>query len=205
MTRMEFNGEEGCNSSQKGESGFTMIEMIMVMVLTSILATFIFQITTGSLQTLIDMRNRKERGDDAVMLMEKICRETREAVSIVDIGNNTIPFGESFGDQQLLLQKNLITNSSTDPNLIVGYIWDNAGANPTYTLKRTSGASAMSVMVLPFTNGSIVAQDVSNFALTRTAGSNGSPDDRLEIILSFNSGSSWRTEVYPRNYQLAAP
>ncbi len=202
MTRMEFlNGKERCNPSQKRESGFTMIELVIVMVLVSVLATFIFQIMSGSLQTLIDMRNRKERGDDAVMLMEKICRETREAISIREAGPNP----NQGGDIQLMLQKRPGVNSSTDSNIMVRYIWDNAGTDPTFTLRRTSASNWAVAMILPTATGSIVAENVSSFTPTVDNSAYGSPYDRVNIALSFNNGSSWETEVYPRNFQLSPP
>ena len=198
MTRMEFNGKDRCSPSQKGESGFTMVELVIVMVLVSILATFIFQIITNSLQTMRDMRNRKERGDDAVMLMEKISRETKESMSIWAAGAHPL-----WGDTQLVFQKNV--TSSTDPLTMVRYIWDNAGVDPTYTLRRVSAVSYMSTIPILSTTGSIVAENVSNFTPTLVNGSLGAPYYLLHIALGFTNGSDWETEVYPRNYQLVPP
>ena len=86
------NNKNTYQPPRSGEAGFTMIELIIVIVLTSILGTFVFQIVTNSLNTLITMRTRKERADDAVLVLEKISREVREAKSIDTAGSNTLIF-----------------------------------------------------------------------------------------------------------------
>jgi prepilin-type N-terminal cleavage/methylation domain-containing protein len=65
--------------SKDGEAGFTMVELLLVIVLTSILGVFGFQILTQCLLVQRDMQVRKEHSDDGVLAMNQISRELREA------------------------------------------------------------------------------------------------------------------------------
>lgn len=69
-----------CKITKGGESGFTLVELILVIVLTSILGTFVFQILTQSLLAQRDMQVRKEHSDDGVLAMDQISRELGAAV-----------------------------------------------------------------------------------------------------------------------------
>jgi prepilin-type N-terminal cleavage/methylation domain-containing protein len=89
---MQINRKHKRQYTKDGEAGFTLIEMIIVIVIASILGGFIFQILTKSLGAQIAMQNRKERADDAILVSEKISREIREAKNIVYAGNNQLIF-----------------------------------------------------------------------------------------------------------------
>jgi len=177
MTRIRFNSEKESQSTQNGEAGFTMIEMVIVLVLTSILGIFIFQITTSSLKTFITMRTRKERADDAVLVLDKISREVRAANDINSTGSNLLIFKRA------------------DTGKAVKYIRNTA----TNRLRRQSAADVAS---LPGGNssGNIVAENVSAFNCTSEAGSGSI--NRIVIDLQFSDGSDWETKIYPRSYGL---
>jgi type II secretory pathway pseudopilin PulG len=70
-----------------GEAGFTMVELVLVIVLTSILGMFGFQILTNSLLAQRNMQVRKEHSDDAVLVLDRI---SREVMAEVDDGSVTI-------------------------------------------------------------------------------------------------------------------
>ena len=79
--------------SKDGEAGFTMVELLLVVVLTSILGVFGFQILTQCLLAQRDMQVRKEHSDDGVLAMEQISRELREAVgSSILTSTDTLEF-----------------------------------------------------------------------------------------------------------------
>ena len=151
-----------------------MIELIIVIVLASILGTFVFQIVTNSLNTLITMRTRKERADDAIMTLEKISREVRESKSITTASGSTLTF-----------EKNV--TSSSDTNTVVRYMLDSG------TIRRESATGPGGLG--GSTSGDIVAENVSYFKVTNTS-------DRVDIELTFTNGSEWETKIYPRNYGL---
>ena len=174
MTPTRFNRQDECQSTQNGEAGFTMIELVIVLVLTSILGIFIFQIVTSSLKTFVTMRTRKERADDAVLVLDKISREVRAANSINNTGNNLLIFKRA------------------DTGKAVKYIRNTA----TNRLRRQSAADVAS---LPGSNssGNIVAENVSVFNCSSEAGSGSI--NRIVIDLKFADGSDWETKIYPRN------
>jgi len=177
MTRIRFNSEKESQSTQNGEAGFTMTELVIVLVLTSILGIFIFQITTSSLKTFITMRPRKERADDAVLVLDKISREVRAANDINSTGSNLLIFKRA------------------DTGKAVKYIRNTA----TNRLRRQSAADVAS---LPGGNssGNIVAENVSVFNCSSEAGSGSI--NRIVIDLQFSDGSDWETKIYPRSYGL---
>ena len=174
---MPINRTKRGQATQGGEAGFTMVEMIIVMVLTSILGTFTFQIITNSLRTQKAMSDRKERSDDAVMVLEDISREVREAKSITT--------GTGF----LVLEKNV--TSYLDSNLHVRFLLSSN------KIKRYSATTSLLLLIA---TGKVVAENVSAFTVSSVAGGGGS--NRVEIVLTFTDGSDWETKVYPMNYGL---
>jgi len=182
MIRTPINKKYRCKPHQSRESGFTLVEMIIAIVLLSILGTFVFQIVTTSLNTLIIMRTRKESGDDAVLSLDKISREVREAKTIISIGSST-----------LIFEKNV--TASTDTNKVVKFILNTS----TNRLRRQSATSEGS---LPGdnTSGDVIAENVTIFNVSSQAGSGAG--NRVVIELEFSSGSEWETKIYPRNYNL---
>jgi hypothetical protein len=156
-----------------------MIELVIVLVLASILGTFVFQIVTGSLNTLITMRKRMERSDDAVLVLEKISREVRAANNINNAGSNILIFKKRVNGITKAVK--FIRNTNTNK------------------LRRQSAADVAS---LPgsSSSGNIVAENVSVFNCSSEAGSGSI--NRVVIDLQFSDGSEWETKVYPRNYGL---
>ena len=162
-------------SPQVGEAGFTLIEMIIVIVLASILGTFIFQVLTKSLSAQIAMQKRKERADDAVMVLEKISREVREAESIITASSNKLTFKKA------------------DTVGVVRFIRDTSSNR----LRRQSAADKDS---LPGSgSGNIVAENVTAFTAT-AEDELSSGVDYIAIDLEFEDGSDWKTKIHPRNY-----
>ena len=177
MTRTQFNSKKESQTTQNGEAGFTMIELVIVLVLTSILGIFLFQIVTSSLSTFITMRTRKERADDAVLVLEKISREVRAANDINTVGNNILIFKRADTGKSVKFIRNTATNR----------------------LRRQSAADVAS---LPgsSSSGNIVAENVSGF--NSYSLSVGGPNPRVWVTLQFSDGSDWETKIYPRNYGL---
>jgi len=184
---MQINRKHKRQYTKDGEAGFTLIEMIIVIVIASILGGFIFQILTKSLGAQIAMQNRKERDDDAILVSEKISREIREAKNIVYAGNN-----------QLVFEKNV--TSSTDTNTFIQYVRD----IPTKRLMRQSAAT-LAGFPGNSTSGNIVAEHVTVFTAS-TSQSYGSSVNLIDFDLVFAEpgliGSEWNTKVQPRNYGL---
>jgi prepilin-type N-terminal cleavage/methylation domain-containing protein len=87
---MPINRKHKRQYTKDGEAGFTLIEMVIVIVLASILGVFIFGVLTKSLGAQIAMQKRKERADDAVLVLEKISREVKQANTINNAGSNIL-------------------------------------------------------------------------------------------------------------------
>ncbi len=164
-------------STQSGEAGFTLIEMIIVIVLSSILGTSILGILTNCLVAQRDMQVRKERSDDAVQSLERINREFREA--------NTLYYALP---DYLIFQKK--STSSADANLWIKYQRDTV----TDTLIRHSASSYSGV--LSSTTGDIIATNVTAFNCSNNM------NQKTAIALTFDQGSDWETNVFRRNYGL---
>jgi prepilin-type N-terminal cleavage/methylation domain-containing protein len=171
-------------SPQGGEAGFTLIEMIIVMVLASILGIFLLQIVTKSLSAQIAMQKRKEMADDAVLVLERISREVREAKEV------TVPVDASSSNTSTLtFEKNVTPSEHVKYMLVLD--------SDIYKIMRYSATLASG---LSSATGNVVAENVDSFTVTKESGGGGS--DRIDIGLTFDEGSEWQTQVFPRNYGL---
>ena len=191
MTLIPFNKRCRHKSPQVGEAGFTLIEMIIVIVLASILGTFIFQVLTKSLGAQIAMQTRKERADDAILVLEKISREVREAKEV------TVPVDDTSSNTSTLTFEKNVT-----PSVHVKYmlVLDSG----IYKIMRYSATSASG---LSSATGNVVAENVkyvssadTGFTVTKVAG--GGSNDIIVLSLDFTNGSEWETKIQPRNYGL---
>ena len=161
-----------------GEAGFTMIELIMVIVLVSILGTFIFGVLTKSLDAQIAMQTRKERADDAILVLEKIGREVREAESIITASSNNLTFKRA------------------DTGKVVRFKRANT-TSPVSLIRK----SATTETGLSSASGNIVAENVTVFDASTTS-SYGGNTNLIDIDLEFDKGSHWTTKIQPRNIGL---
>ncbi len=177
MIQMPIHRKHKRKSSRSGEAGFTLIEMVIVVVLASILGIFVFGVLNKCLSAQIDMQRRKERSDDAILSLERINREIREA--------NTIPLALT----DLLLFTKRIT-SSADTNLSIKYQLNTA----TNTLIRFSDTSAGAVFAS--TTGDVIATNVTGFICSTFM------NQRTRIRLEFQDGSDWETNIFRRNLGL---
>jgi prepilin-type N-terminal cleavage/methylation domain len=157
---------------QKGEAGFTLMEMVMVIVIASILGIFVFGVLTKCLVAQRDMQVKKERSDDAIRTMDKVNRELREASTIYAATNNVLYFFKS-------------NSASSDPNPYVAYL-RNTGTNTlTRQSKLTMGSS--------WDPANVIATDITRFDVgVGMAG-------RYTIQVEFAGGSDWVTWLMPRN------
>ena len=170
-------------NTQGAEAGFTLIELIIVITIASILGTFILSIITKSLAAQINMQRRKERSDDAVLSLERISKELREATTINSTGSNV-----------LIFEKNI--TSSKDTNLFIRYV-----RNTSNNRLRRQSATTLAGLPSDSTSGNKVAENVTVFSSSL----NLEYDSSLNIVvieLTFADGSEWETKVFPMNYGL---
>jgi len=193
---MPMNRKHKRQNTQGAEAGFTLIELIIVIALASILGTFVFSIITKSLSAQINMQHKKERSDDAVLSLERIGRELKEATNISYAGNNMLIFEKNVD------QDDVCITSSTDTNTFVEYV-RNTSTN------RLMRQSAATLADLPgdSTSGNIVAENITVFSCSKQSNYL-SPLEAIVINLTCDDpndnddGSAWMTKVFPRNYDL---
>ncbi len=182
---MPINKKCRHKSPQAGEAGFTLMEMIIVVVIASILGTFVFGVLTKSLSTQIAMQKRKERSDSAVMALEKISREVKDAKAV------TVPVNDASNNTGTLTFEKNVT-----PSVYVKYMLVSVAG--IYKIMRYSAAS---VSGLSSATGNVVAENIkgsSGFSVTKEAGTGAG--DTIVFSLAFDNGSEWKTKIYPRNY-----
>jgi len=174
---MQIHRKHKHKSTRSGEAGFTLVEMIVVIVISSVLGSFIFGVITKSLVAQRDMQVRKERSDDAIQALERINREFREANVLGAATNN-----------YLIFQKR--ATSSADTNLWIKYQRDPVAQ----TLTRYSATSQLNVALS--TTGNVIATNISKFTCSNNL------NQKTKIELVFNQGSDWETNVFRRNFGL---
>ena len=85
----------------RGNKGFTLIEIVIVIVIMSVLGIFGYQFLATSVHTYSMMEKQKSLYDEAAMAMERISRELRDAESITTPGaggsGSTLTFTKSHG------------------------------------------------------------------------------------------------------------
>ena len=80
--------------------GFTLIEIIVVVVVMGILGAFGFHFVSTSIHTYSIMEKQKSLFDQATMVMERISRELRDAESITTATGSTLEFTKSHGTDE---------------------------------------------------------------------------------------------------------
>ncbi len=159
------------------QKGFTLIEIVMVMVLLSIVGVISVQVISSAVDTFVISRDRKELYDQGRLALERMTREIRVAnsVSYPAAGNSGtyIDFTkEAYG---------FSSGSPSDTSTTMTF-----QVNGT-DLERVGDVSGTTVL----------ASDVSSFLVTHEAG------NLVTLELSINSSKggtiSFRTKVYPRN------
>ena len=80
------------------QKGFTMIEAIMAMVIMSVLGLFLFNFLGDGMDVYMTTKRQKNLHDEALMAMERMVREIRDA-KVVSIPNDyTISITKSHPD-----------------------------------------------------------------------------------------------------------
>jgi prepilin-type N-terminal cleavage/methylation domain-containing protein len=177
ITQMQIHRKHKQKSTRSGEAGSTLVEMIIVIVISSILGTFIFGVLTKCLVAQRDMQVRKERSDDAIQALERINREFREA--------NVLYYAVT---NYLIFQKRI--TSSADANLWIKYQRNTLNN----TLVRYSASSYANI--LASTTGDTIATDITDFICSNNL------NQKTKIVLAFDRGSDWETNIFRRNFGL---
>ena len=84
----------------KNNKGFTLIEIIIVIIVLGVLSVFGFSFISTAVHTYSKMEKQKSLFDQAVMAMERISRELRDASTITTATGSTLAFTKSHGTPQ---------------------------------------------------------------------------------------------------------
>jgi prepilin-type N-terminal cleavage/methylation domain-containing protein len=164
--------EPHCN-----RQGFTLIEMVMVIVVLGIIGLITFKVLFSGVQTFVLSRERQDLYDQGRMAMERMVREIRVASQIAypTLGNS---------GTYLNFSKATYTYATGAPF--------DASTVLTYRLNGTSLERSGNV-----SGNAVIASGLAAFTVTHLTGDYMS----LELSLSSTKGGtlSLRTEVYPRD------
>jgi len=159
-----------------GDGGFTLVEMIVVIVILSIAAGIMIKFLADSLRVYTMTVNQKTLYDQAKLSLERMCRDIRDASSISSV--TTGPPG--------LITFTRTHKTATDNAGDSIEFWQNTTPNPNtlQKLNNTSGASG------------ILAQNATSFTVADATN-----EIQLTLTLSLTSGENvtLQTKVYPKN------
>ncbi len=172
--------------------GFTLIEIIVVIVILSIAAAITIKFLVDSMRIYTMTVNQKTLLDEGKFALERMCRDIRDAQSI------STPSPGNSGNSITFTRTNGTGATATDPVL------DHAGENITFQWDGISGHPLQKVKQNPAAN-TIVSLADNVTAFTVTCGVLGTYDTNwvitLVLTLSLMSGENvtLQTEVYPKN------
>ncbi len=155
----------------KSQKGFTLIEIIVVIVILSIVSAITIYFLVSSLQVYTMTVNQKTLFDEGKLALEKMCRGIRDARSITGVTASSITFVRDDATAQDIAGETIIFQR-------------NAGAN---TLEKVKASPAST---------STMASNVAAFAVA-----NATNEIQLQLTLQLTSGENvtLQTKVYPKN------
>ena len=151
--------------------GFTLIEIIVVIVILSIVSTITIKFLVDSLRIYTMTVNQKTLFDEGKLTLERMCRDIRDARSITGSTADSITFVRTNATAQDIAGETIIFQR-------------NAGAS---TLEKVKASPVVTITM---------AANVSAFAVT-----NATNEIQLQLTLQLTSGENvtLQTKVYPKN------
>jgi prepilin-type N-terminal cleavage/methylation domain-containing protein len=154
------------------EKGFTLIEIIVVIVILCIVSGITIKFLVDSLRIYTMTVNQKTLFDEGKLALERMCRDIRDARSITGTTATSITFTRNDATAQ-----------------------DGAGENIRFDLSGSTLRKVKNAGGAP-ENPIAMADNVSTFIVT-----NATNEIQLQLTLSRTSGENvtLRTKVYPKN------
>ncbi len=172
---LKSNFEKLRTTNSKLQRGFTLIEIVVVVVILSIVSAITIYFLINSLKIYTITVNQKALLDEGKLALERMCRDIRDANSI----SSPAPGGSSSSIT-------FIRNNATAQDV--------AGESITF---RLTGSTLEKVKSSPSAT-SAMAANVSTFAVTR-----GATNDEITTVLTLSLASgenvTLQTKVYPKN------
>lgn len=154
-----------------GSKGFTIIELIVVIIILGVVGVFTFQFLASGIQTYITMQKQKDLLDEARLCLERMSREIRDAEQILAfIANDRIRILKSH-------------DTAYDPAKTIVFRYRPAFDD----IRRRK---------IPPGSWNLLAEKVTTFIMTNT-----SNEILIRTILSSAGGESltMETRCFPRN------
>jgi prepilin-type N-terminal cleavage/methylation domain-containing protein len=163
-------------SNSERQGGFTLIEIIVVIVILSIVSAITINFLISSLQIYTMTVNQKALFDEGKLALERMCRDIRDGRSI------TSPASGGSGSSITFIRNNATAQDISGETIIF----------------QLTGSTLEKVKASPFVTSSL-ASNVSTFTVTR--GAAGNNEITLVLTLSLASGENvtLQTKVYPKN------
>jgi prepilin-type N-terminal cleavage/methylation domain-containing protein len=167
------------NPQSAFQSGFTLIEIIIVIVVLSIISVVTINFLVNSVKTYSMMVNQKTLLDEGKLALERMCRDIRDARSII---------APAAGESDDMIRFIRANDTAQDR------------ADETIRFRRTGNTLEKDKASPNVTRD--LASNVSNFTVTRGAvATNNEHEITLQLTLSLASGENvtLQTKVYPKN------
>jgi len=161
---------------KNSSKGFTLIEIIVVIVILCIVSGITIKFLVDSLRIYTMTMNQKTLFDEGKLALERMCRDIRDGRSI------TSPASGGSGSSITLIRNNATAQDVSGETIIF----------------RLTGSTLEKVKASPVATSSL-ASNVSTFTVTR--GAAGNDEITLVLTLSLTSGENvtLQTKVYPKN------
>lgn len=162
----------------KSSHGFTLVEMVIVIVILSIISGFTIHFLVDSARLYSLTINQKALFEEGRIALERICRDLRDAQSI------SLPAAGDTGSSLSFVRTHATDNTYGD------------GSNENITFRQTGSilekVKTSPAVVIP------LAENVNNFSVTRDL-----VTEEVKVVLTLARSSGERltlqTKVYPRN------
>ncbi len=157
------------------QRGFTLIEIIIVVVILSMVSAITINFLVDSLRIYTMTVNQKKLFDEGKLALERVCRDIRDAKSITGVTANSVTLVRTNATGYDLGLPGDTTGET------ITFRW-NGGANPLEKVKAGTGYA--------------MASNVNAFTVT-----NATNEIQLQLTLSLTSGENvtLQTRVYPKN------
>ena len=175
-----FNSELRTPNSEL-QRGFTLIEIIIVIVILAIVSAITIKFLTDSLQIYIMTVNQKTLYDEAKLALERMCRDIRDAESITSYTAG--PPGSITFVRTNATAYDVGVSSTTTGETIT---FQQSAATLVKVKSSPSGSTTMAAHVTSFTVANAANEIQLNLQLQSTFGSN-----TMTVTL--------QTKVYPKN------